>query len=145
MMYALTLIGTGIASAVATFYLNAHAKQGAVRASALLAFVVALFFHLFPTLVSMQLTQAIPAVCIGASFIGMVSHKVFKNIWLIALSGGIFSIIFLNTSSFFTGYGGALGTSACISLLTAMSLPVFFAKHRWKNGFALLRKRLFGK
>ena len=145
MMYTFVIIGTGALSAVTTFYLNAHLKQGAVRASAALAFVVALFFYVFPNLLAENLTKAIPAVCIGASFIGMVSEKVFKNFWLIAISGCIFSIIFLNTSNFFAGYGGALGTSACISLLTAMSLPVFFAKHRWKNGFSLLRKRLFGK
>ncbi|SFU74839.1 hypothetical protein SAMN05216480_1194 [Pustulibacterium marinum] len=138
------LIITGIVGAVSTFYVHIQLKQGAVRASALLSLVVGIFFKLFPEVLNETLTQQIPVVFIGASFIGMVSDKVLNNYYLIALSGIIFTVIFLNTSSFFNGYGGTLGTSACISLLTVMSLPILFSKHRWGNGIASLRKKLFG-
>ncbi|GLB51795.1 hypothetical protein NBRC110019_08340 [Neptunitalea chrysea] len=144
-MNSIILIITGILGAVLTFYVNTHLKQGAVRASALLSFVVALFFYLFPEILNETLSQKIPIVFIGASFIGMVSHKVVNNYIIIAISGIIFSIIFLNTSAFFSGYGGALGTSACISLLTAMSIPTFFSKKSIGNGLISLAKFLFGR
>lgn len=144
-METLALFITSIVGATATFFVNVQLKQGAVRASALLSLIVALFFHLFPEVLSTTLTTQIPVVFIGASFIGMVSNKVLNNYWLIGISGIIFTIIFLNTSKFFNGYGGALGTSACISLLTVMSLPVFFSRQKFSNGMLFLRNKLFRK
>lgn len=137
------LILTGITAAIGTYYVNNHLRHGAVRASALLSFMVASFFYLFPELLNSTLTKQIPVVFIGASFVGMVSHKVVNNYAVLAISGVVFTVIFLNTSTFFTGYGGALGTSACISLLTAMSLPLLLSKKRVSNGILVLRKLLF--
>lgn len=139
------LILTGVVGVLSTFYVNTHLKQGAVRASALLSFVVAIFFHWFPYMLNQTLTTNIPVVFIGASFIGMVSNKVVNNYITLVVAGVIFSIIFLNTSNFFTGYGGALGTSACISLLTAMSLPLFLSRKKISNGILLLRRFLIKK
>ena len=118
------IILTGIISALATYILNNNFEQGAVRASALLSLMVGIFFYFFPSLFNDYLTKNIPVVFIGASFIGMVSSKVISNYFLIIISGIIFSIIYFNTSSFFTGYGGALGTSASISVLVSLSLAV---------------------
>ncbi|GAL64029.1 hypothetical protein JCM19300_3232 [Algibacter lectus] len=43
---------------------------------------------------SPYLTQNLPLVCFGASFIGMVSFKVLSNYLLIGFSGIVFTIIF---------------------------------------------------
>ncbi|GLB50173.1 hypothetical protein [Neptunitalea lumnitzerae] len=139
------LIATGIIGALATFYVNTTLKQGAVRASALLSFIVALFFYCFPTLLNETLTSKIPIVFIGASFIGMVSEKVVRNYLVIAVSGFIFTLIFLNTSTFFAGYGGALGTSACISLLTAMSISLLTPRKLKNNFITSFAKSIFNK
>ena len=72
---------------------------------------------------------------IGASFIGMASSEVLHSYILLFVSGLIFSIIYLNTSRFFNGYGGALGTAACISLIASLSLMIYTkrAKEKVKN------------
>lgn len=111
------LIVTGIIAAVSTYVLSIKYKQGSVRASALLSFIVGVFFFLFPSIVSQELTYSIPLVFTGASFAGMASHKIIPNIWMMGLSGLIFTVIFLTSSIFFAGYGGGLGTVACISVL----------------------------
>ncbi len=139
------LILTGVLAAISTYVLNIKLGQGPVRSSAALSLVVGAVFYFFPNLLSVYLTQHIPVVFIGASFIGMVSSNVVSSYFTVGTSGLIFSVIYLNTSAFFTGYGGSLGTAACIALLVAISLPVFLKKHKLSNGYLLLRKMIFKK
>ena len=136
----LLIIGGG--SAVATFILQVKCKQSPVRSSALVGVVVGLFVLMFPKLLSPFLTENIPLVCFGASFIGMVSSKVVSNHLLIGISGVVFTIIFFNTSSYFNGFGGGLGSAACISLLVTLSIPVLKKRGKLSNGFLLLRRQM---
>ncbi|MBO2545798.1 hypothetical protein J0871_15360 [Salegentibacter sp. BDJ18] len=115
---------TGIISAILTYIVNNKYRQGAVRASASLSLLVGLFFYSFPDIFNPYLTKNIPIVFIGATFIGMVSSKILPSYLLVGFSGFIFSIIYLNASPFFKGYGGALGTTAAISVLVSLSLAV---------------------
>lgn len=133
----------GFSGAIITFYVNEKLKQGPVRSSAVLSLLVALYFYFFPGGINPALVKNIPLIFIGSSFIGMLSSRLLRNYWLIGVAGMVFCIIFLNASRFFNGYGGALGTSACISLLSILSIPIITRKHRITNGFALLRKLLF--
>ncbi|QCR23425.1 hypothetical protein [Pontibacter sp. SGAir0037] len=144
-MNAAILIITGAFAAVCTYVFNEKLRQGPVRSSAALSLSVGLFFYFFPNLLSGYLTTNIPIVFIGSSFIGMVSSSVVHNYYIIATSGVIFSLIYLNTSKFFTGYGGTLGTAACISLLVAISLPFFLNRKKISNGYLVLRKLIFHK
>jgi len=137
------LLATGAAGAMLTFFVNEKLKQGPVRSSAGLSLLVALFFHLFPHSLSPVLVKNIPLVFIGGSFIGMVSSRLLSSYIKIGLAGVIFCTIFLNTSRFFTGYGGALGTTASISLLAVLSLPVLNLRGRLTNGFEQLRKAVY--
>ena len=135
-MEQLIIIITGMLSASLTYLVNNKYNQGAVRASAGLSLIVGLFFYFFPDLLSVYLTKNIPLVFIGATFIGMVSSKVLQHIILIAIAGFVFSIIYLNTSHFFKGYGGALGTTAAISVLVSLSLALVAKSKRikrWKS------------
>ncbi|MHA7944545.1 hypothetical protein ACJOV8_015820 [Formosa sp. 3Alg 14/1] len=135
---------TGILGATLTFYVNEHLKQGAVRASALLTLIVSLFFYYFPEVLNPYLTQNIPTAFIGASFVGMVSSKAIIHYRWLIIAGIIFSIIYINKSMFFQGYGGALGTSAFIALLATMAIPVVFSKKKKiTNGILIFRKWLF--
>ncbi|MGB1205195.1 MAG: hypothetical protein ACPG5B_06085 [Chitinophagales bacterium] len=122
------IILTGIVGTILTFYVSEQLKQGAVRASALLSLIVGLFFYCFPEILNTYLTKNIPLTFIGASFVGMISSKKMTNYGLLTLSGIIFSIIYINQSIFFDGYGGALGTSAFIALLATLGISAFFQK-----------------
>jgi hypothetical protein len=127
------LFFTGIISAILTYIVNNKYRQGAVRASASLSLLVGLFFYFFPELFSPYLTKNIPIVFIGATFIGMVSSKILSSYLLVGFSGFLFSIIYLNASPFFKGYGGALGTTAAISVLVSLSLAVVSKKKLFKR------------
>ncbi|MFC6860318.1 hypothetical protein [Zunongwangia atlantica] len=121
-MEAFILIVTGIIGALITWFINNHKAKGAVRASALPSLIVGLIFYFFPNFLSEYLTKQIPLVFIGASFVGMVSINIMAKWIYVAISGFIFSLIYLNTGKFFNGFGGALGTTACISVLVAIGL-----------------------
>jgi len=127
-------------SAMFTFFLHVDLKQGPVRASALVGVFVGVFVLLFPNVLSAYLTKNVPLVCFGASFIGMVSSKVLSNYFLIGLSGIVFTIIFFNTSSFFEGFGGGLGSAACIALLVSLSFPVLRKRRRVKRRAKRLKR-----
>lgn len=119
---------TGIISALLTYLVNNKYGQGPVRASAGLSLLVGLFFYFFPGIFTAYLTKNIPLVFIGATFIGMVSSKILSSYLLVGFSGFLFGIIYLNASPLFKGYGGALGTTAAISVLVSMSLTIVTKK-----------------
>ena len=116
------LIFTGVIGALLTWFINNHKAKGAVRASAMPSLVVGLLFYCFPNLLTEYLTKQIPLVFIGASFVGMVSINIISKWIFVVISGFVFSLIYLNTGNFFNGFGGALGTTACISVLVAIGL-----------------------
>lgn len=113
---------SGIIGALVTFILNNHYQLGGVMASAGVSVFAGGFFFLFPDLLSQHLTLNIPLIVMGSSFIGMATSRVIKKTWVIAISGLIFCIIFLLTGSFFEGFGGGLGTTAAISLISGYSI-----------------------
>lgn len=115
----LVIVLTGVMGSVLTFYVSTQLKQGAVRASALLSLIVAMFFYIFPLILNSYLTTHIPLVFIGTSFIGMVSTKTNVKYFQLVLAGFLFSLIYMHKGDVFSGYGGALGTLAGIALLTS--------------------------
>ena len=129
-MNSIIIIIVGIVGAMLTFYVSEPLKQGAVRASALLSLIVGLFFYLFPDLFNPYLTKHIPIAFIGASFVGMASSNLITHYAWLVVAGSIFSLIYLNTSSFFQGYGGALGTTAFCALLVTLVGMAFLKKAR---------------
>ncbi|MGS2741752.1 hypothetical protein [Sinomicrobium sp. M5D2P17] len=120
-MELLVLIITALTGALATYYCCNRFGWSPVRSSAMLSMVVALFFKIFPDVLSQYLTETIPFVFIGATFVGMVSARQTTSYFGISLAAVIYSIILLNMSDYFQGYGGALGTTACVALLVVLS------------------------
>lgn len=118
----LFIILTGIAAVIGTFYTSTNLNTSAVRASAGLSLIVAAIPLIFPNLLSNYLEIHIPAVFFGASFVGMVSKDLLSNYWLLALAGIIFSLLYINTGSYFEGFGGALGTTASISVILTLGI-----------------------
>lgn len=139
-MEKLIIILVGMIGAMATYYVNTHLQQGPVRASALLTLPVAAFFYFFPEVFTLFISKNVPIVFIGSTFIGMVSAQKMSSYVGIALAGLIFALIYLNTSKFFDGYGGSLGTSACISILVMLCIPYFKSKRSFTIGILQLRR-----
>ncbi|MDT0295670.1 hypothetical protein ACFQ3R_06875 [Mesonia ostreae] len=112
----------GILGAVIPYGLTRELAVEPVKASALPSLILALGFYFFPQIVSENLNFHIPVIFFGASFVGMVSKKILPYYLEVALAGILFSMLYLNASSFFNGYGGGLGTPACISVLSIYGL-----------------------
>ncbi len=127
-MEIVVLIFTGIAGVILTFITGNLLQQGAVRASAGLSLLIALFFYFFPNLLSEYLTHHIPFVFFGASFVGMVSKNLVSTYWALGISGIIFSLIYINTGPYFEGFGGALGTTASISVIVILGIIILQKK-----------------
>ncbi len=123
-METFTILIASILGVVLTFYFSTKLKHGAVRASAGLSLIVGLFFYFFPAVLSPYLTHNIPLAFMGASFVGMVSEKIIRNYWVLALAGSIYSILYLHTGSYFEGFGGALGTTASTSVIVIMGIII---------------------
>lgn len=119
-MNILILIIFGILGAVLTFYASEKFKISAVKSSALLSLMLALFFYFFPSVVNSFLSKNIPLVFFGTSFIGMVSPQIKVGYKRLAIAGAIFPLLFIFKSDFFEGFGGALGALAFISLLATL-------------------------
>ncbi len=137
------IILTSILSAILTFDVNIRLRQGPIRASALLSLIVGIIFHFLKDKIPVDIFRNIPIVFIGASFIGMVSSSVLGQPRLVGFAGFIFGLIYINTSHFFNGYGGALGTSASIAVMATMCIPIFIPRRNTINGILFLRKWLF--
>lgn len=129
----LILFFTGAIGALLTYVVAHDLKQGVVRASAGLSLMVGLFFYAFPDLFSSELTSDIPLVFFGASFVGMTGSQVVRNRWWMLLGGAIFTGIYLLSDQVFIGYGGKLGTTACISSILIIALVSLTSKKKPTN------------
>jgi len=118
----LFIIFISLIAAFCTYIMNVRLKQGPVKSSAGLSLLVAAFFYAFPHSLSPILVSKVPAAFFGASFAGMSNDTVLKSGRWAVLSGLIFGAIFVNTSKFFTGFGGGLGTTACLSVLMTIGI-----------------------
>ncbi|WP_448607566.1 hypothetical protein [Paenimyroides ceti] len=135
------IILSAVTGALATYSINRKWQWGAVKTSALLSLLVALFFKMFPDVLNAYLTQNIPFVFIGASFIGMVSVRLVARYWILLIAGVVFGILYLHLGKHFVGYGGLLGLSASISLLSVMGLNLLVVKYLKAFRKITLKKR----
>jgi hypothetical protein len=119
MIYEVFWIVGAVFSAVSTYWLHIRFKVNPVLASSAVTLLLAV--SVIPFTESAEWVQAIPYAGIGGSFIGMSAKKNVKGFETVLLAAILFGVIFIHSSQFFEGFGGALGTSACISVLTAIS------------------------
>lgn len=136
MTHHIPLLLTSLAASLGTFYLhNKYARISPVLASASLTLIVSLICLQLKALHSFPIDE-IPYVFIGGTFVGMSTRKKAKTKLNIILASLFFCFIYLKSSQFFQGYGGALGLSACISVLIVITSSKLFI--RSKN---IIRKR----
>lgn len=139
MIEELIWITSGVLAAVSTYWLHTRFHMNPVLASSvvtLLIALVALPFGAYP-----QWIGPIPYAGIGGSFIGMSTKKKVKGIESVLLAALIFGVIFSRSSQFFEGFGGALGTSACISVLAAISWRKFIKRTRYTTRRVISREK----
>lgn len=127
-MIILSLYIVGLLGAIIAFILNNNFKMGIVVGSALPSLVFALLVVAFKSFLPELFATEAPVIFYGAAFIGMASNKILSSYFLISIAGLIFTFIYLFTSPFFDGFGGALGTTAALCFL-----PVW--------GISLLKKK----
>jgi hypothetical protein len=118
-LYQIVILFTGVVAAVVTQELSIWRRFGAVRASA----IVSLFFSLVVyALPNYDYVLVIPAVAMGASFVAMSTRGVVPTRRWMTVTGLIFGLVFLFTNPQLEGYGGVLGTGACVSVLMSIGL-----------------------
>lgn len=132
MIYYVSILITAVLGAIGTFLFHNNIKQvNPIFASASLTLIVSLLCH-FVQDINLIPIQQIPYVFIGGSFIGMSTRKKAKSKLNIILASLFFSLIYIKSSQFFQGYGGALGLSACISVLIVItSSKLFIRSKHW--------------
>ncbi len=96
-------------------------KWSAVLASSLFSLIFALIMNWIPWF-DADLTFKLSVVFIGASFVGMSSEKLVENEKYLFIATLFYLIMFLRVSSVFNGFGGGLGTSATIGVVSVLGI-----------------------
>lgn len=121
-MLILFVLIASLAGVSASFGLSHYAGWNKVLASALPSLLVYILLKLTDNWIDPQFSQMIPAAFMGASFCGMSAPPVLASFRSATISGFFFGLIFSSPILFFNGYGGALGTMACISVFATAGL-----------------------
>lgn len=115
-------IAISIAATWLTYFLNRYCKLGPVKSSSLIALCIGGIYQLNQSFFHYDWQKDIPFIVIGSTFIGMItSRKHYRN-FNFFVAPIIFTLIYYNISKEFKGFGGALGTAACISLVVTIYL-----------------------
>jgi len=122
------IITTSVSAALITQELNIWRKLGPVKASTFVSLLFGLIFYLIPKIgaAAQVLPPTIPPVAMGASFVAMSSEKVIPSRKWMLVGGIIFAAVFLLANPTFKGYGGLLGTGACISVVITVGMMRFY-------------------
>lgn len=136
MIYLSIILFITLLGAVGTFlFHNSVRAVNPILASAILTLIVSVICH-FLDQKDYHIIKEIPYIFIGGTFIGMSTRKKAKGLFNILLASMFFSVLYLKSSQFFQGYGGALGVSACISVLIVITSSKLFVRSKH-----IIRKR----
>ncbi len=124
LLHILVILITSVLGASLTFFVSSLTELSKVQASALLSFLIGLLFYFFPYFLSSDYNRLIPLVFMGSSFNGMSTNRLISQSQII-VSGIIFGLIFIFIHKHFNGFGGVIGTAACISVLTSLGIHKF--------------------
>ena len=131
MEIAITIV-TSVFGACISFVLSEYLKLSKVLASALPSLVVFLVFK-FAGFLHDELSVTLPVIFIGATFCGMSASAVLHKFILVLFAGIVFGIVFVLSFSLLQGFGGGIGTIACISVIISSGISkiwefVYFKK-----------------
>ena len=112
-----------------TYYLNHQKKFGAVKASSIIAILIGLIYQTFLYLqLEIDIAKHYFLIAMGSTFMGMISNVHQHKKIDFVLSSFIFVALYTNSSHFFEGLGGLLGTIACISILCVFGIERILLK-----------------
>ena len=122
---------TSVAAALLTQELSIPRKWGAVRASAFVSLLFGLFFFFLSDIdVPIYVDPLLSPVAMGASFVAMSSSQVIPDRKWMTVASIIFAALFLISKPTFNGYGGLLGTGACVSVIMVIGIINFYKNLR---------------
>lgn len=127
MMESLLMVSVATVSAGLTYFIHTKWRLNPVLVSAAIALLVSSLCESVSGSGS-KLVEMIPFVSIGGTFVGMSTKKKVKTIYPIFIAGFVFSLLFIRSSSLFEGFGGALGISACVSVLAVTGMQKVLKK-----------------
>jgi len=112
-----------------TYHLNNTRNWGGIKASAFVAILIGTAYQFCIEFdLKLTLLRDYFSIMMGATFMGMIAnHHQHKKIDFI-ISALIFCTLFQHSSSFFNGFGGLLGTIACISILCVFGIERILVK-----------------
>jgi hypothetical protein len=116
-MVVLITIISSIVGGLGTFLLSQKLHWHAIKASAILSLIIATPFEIY----NLNEYESIPFIVFGASFVGMSSQKLFNN-KLIFFTSILFGIVYTLINSKYDQLGGTLGTTACLSCLSVVTI-----------------------
>ncbi|MFG1481670.1 hypothetical protein ABMA79_08650 [Halobacteriovorax sp. HFRX-2_2] len=117
----ITAIGVSLIGALSTFHLSRFKKIGAIRASGLLTLVAyAILYFTVPNY------EMMAVIFFGSTFVGMSCPTKMHN-YTIVIGAVFFALFFQYLVPYLKGYGGALGTSAFLSVLI-IQLTLYFGR-----------------
>ncbi|WP_322969994.1 hypothetical protein [Faecalibacter sp. LW9] len=112
-----------------TFFLHHQKKWGAVKASSTLALIIGVIYQiLIENDGTIDQKKHYFLIAMGATFMGMLSNIHQHQRIDFIISTFIFIALYSNTSHYFDGLGGLLGTIACISLLCVFGIERILKK-----------------
>ena len=118
----------GLVAALVAYILNNNYKMGIVVGAALPSLIFALLILPCEPYLPLSFTTEAPVIFYGAAFIGMASNKILSSYVLIGIAGLLFTFIYLFTSPYFDGFGGALGTTAALCFLPVWGIKLLLNK-----------------
>ncbi len=116
-----SIFAASMLGAVLTYVVSVRLKAGAVVGSAGLSLLCGLLFRA-PAVAALGLAAGVPVAFVGATFAGMAAADVIPHERVMVFAGLFFGLIFTSTSQFFGGFGGGLGTTACLSVVMTIGL-----------------------
>jgi len=109
------ILGLSVIAALATWELNVKYCFGGVRASSIVSLISGLIVYFS------KLDPDYGVAVMGASFAAMSTEYVIPKRFWMTICGIVFALIFLNLpDNIFPGFGGKLGTTACISVVMTL-------------------------
>lgn len=109
-----------------TFLFAQQKGIGVVKASALLSLIVGIATIAF---YDSEIIKQLTFTFCGATFIGMTSPNMLNKFW-IGIASLIFGAIFYFFAYQYEGYGGGLGTTACISTMSTFGITQILKKKK---------------
>ena len=110
------------------YYFNNIKNWGGVKASSVVAVGLGIIYQIIIyNQLKVDFLKDYFLIMMGATFMGMISihhqHKIIDFL----ISSFIFCTLYQHTSQFFNGFGGLLGTIACISILCVFGIERIFS------------------